>query len=90
MLLKLRTLLFLNSYIEDYKQKQSVQPTPKLQTNDISLPNGCVVKIIEGDLTKMKCDAVVSSSVGDLSHKRKLNKEEFTFYSLLCMTDKKK
>ena len=48
------------------------------------------MKIIEGDLTKMKCDAVVSSSVGDLSHKRKLNKEEFTFYSLLCMTDKKK
>ena len=67
-------ILFLNSYIEDYKQKHPAQPAPKLQTSDILLRNNCVVKIVEGDLTKIKCDAIVSSSGIDLSHGRKFPK----------------
>ncbi|XP_067931475.1 O-acetyl-ADP-ribose deacetylase-like [Watersipora subatra] len=41
---------------------------------DITLPNGTLVSIMQGDLTKMKTHAVVSSSGADLSHQRGVSK----------------
>ncbi|XP_067930445.1 macro domain-containing protein DR_2288-like [Watersipora subatra] len=41
---------------------------------EITLPNGTVIDIMLGDLTKMKSDAVVSSSGADLSHKGGVSK----------------
>ena len=59
---------FACSYVEDYKEKHPIPPPQTSESKVKLLKNGCVVRIIEGDLTKMKCDAIVSSSVGDLAH----------------------
>ena len=50
------------SYTTNYKQTYPVQPHVDLQTNDILLENGCLVQIIEGELSDMNSDAVVHLS----------------------------
>ncbi|XP_067929445.1 uncharacterized protein [Watersipora subatra] len=63
-----RDIHTLESYIYDYKKTNPAQTVTEKRQADIKLSNGTLVSIVEGDLTKMKFDAVVSSSSMDLSH----------------------
>ncbi|XP_067931145.1 uncharacterized protein [Watersipora subatra] len=64
----------LESYISYYKKKKPAQPMMPKKQLEIKLPNGTVIDIMLGDLTKMKTDAVVSSSGANLAHKRGVSK----------------
>ena len=55
--------------MKNYKQKHLAKPIPKTTTEDIVLPNGVIVQVTEGDITKVNCDTIVSSSSPELSHK---------------------
>ncbi|XP_067931473.1 uncharacterized protein [Watersipora subatra] len=64
----------LERYISHYKKKRPAHHVMQKKQFDITLPNGTVVSVMQGDLTKMKTDAVVSSSGADLAHQRGVSK----------------
>ncbi|XP_067931163.1 uncharacterized protein [Watersipora subatra] len=69
-----RDIHTLESYIYDYKKRNPAQTVTEKRQADIKLSNGTLVSIVEGDLTKMKTDAVVTFSSAELSHQHGISR----------------